>query len=137
MYTPECAANGAPCTDDPTSVCVISTEGNYKFCGGACEVDADCRPGWFCKADDFYSGVSACEAIEDCLTYGCNDPEGKLACVPDFFGSKCWLDACKNDPCAGIAHADGTCANMWDTYDCGCVEGYGWNSSAKTCDIST
>jgi hypothetical protein len=135
VNTPECTANGQPCSDDADSRCVVSTGTGNAYCFHACAADTDCRPGYFCMADIFGSGQMACMPIPDCSTSGCNDPGSTLYC--DAGGSDmCWVDACNpTNPCLSEANSTGVCANDLDSFICECNAGYLWNSTAADCQL--
>lgn len=142
VNAPECATPGQPCTDDPDSMCVQvdSMFGTYFFCMEGCTDDTDCRPGYFCNDNIFEAGFTACDQIQDCGTYGCNDSGNTLYCNQDQNSEDydaCWVDACAADPCNGVANSTGTCLNDKDGYACECDSTHMWNPDTMACDPFT
>jgi len=135
VNTPECTANGQPCSDDATSRCVVSANTGNAYCFHACAVDTDCRAGYFCQPDIFASGQMACMPIADCSTSGCNDPGSTLYC--DAGASEmCWGDACNpTNPCTGLSNSTEVCQNVQESFRCGCDAGYLWNGTAAACQL--
>ncbi len=112
------------CTDD--AQCPSTGKCNAKgLCDKKCAVDADCTAGFKCGSD----GV--CEEISDCLSFGCNDPDGAFYCL-ELFGY-CFLDFCAAyQPCDGVANATG-CVRSLDDYICDCDEDHTWDIATRRC----
>ncbi len=47
------------------------------------------------------------------------------------------LGPCAADPCAAIAHTDGTCTEVGEDFVCGCLENYLWDEQMKECLAAT
>jgi len=95
------------------------------FCEVSCTEDSDCPAGLACGSEGL------CELIDDCVTQGCNDPEGSLYCHEA--SGYCFEDACLDNPCDGLANASGECERYFDEYRCVCNEGYIWDDDADAC----
>ncbi|HRV18850.1 MAG TPA: hypothetical protein P5317_12675, partial [Myxococcota bacterium] len=112
------------CTGDPqcpdTGTC-----NDRGFCETQCTDDTDCPAGMACGSEGL------CELIDDCVTQGCNDPDGSLYCHEA--SGYCLEDACLDNPCDGLANASGECKRYFDEYRCVCNEDYVWDGDADAC----
>ena len=59
-------------------------------------------------------------------------------CTENYYrsGNVCW-NGCDGDPCNYIDNSDHTCnPTGFDTFECGCVDGYIWNGGTKECVLT-
>ncbi|HPL26381.1 MAG TPA: hypothetical protein PLV44_12220, partial [Myxococcota bacterium] len=96
-------------------------------CEIRCTTDFDCSAGKACGSE----GV--CEVISECVTQGCNAPDGSLYC--NEVSGYCFEDACLDNPCDGLANSTGECQRYFDEYRCHCNEDYVWDGDADACVV--